>query len=369
MEGEGRTPIHVYVGFALSLVGMLCAGTLYAYGAYEDSLKVALDFTQSQVETVGIFGDAGSLLSGPFVGMFVDRFGPCISCLVAGFNLYLGYLLMYAFVVRKIENSVLMAVFFALVGNGSALLYLSLLTTQVKKFSPRYRGMVIGFLVSMYGLSALFFITGYATLFAGKRPVSTFLLFVGTFTGTVAMMSSGWAFVSHRVFTLSKEPSKYEQLSEEEGEVDESSGCETTPNRCHPPETLNEAAIDVDKQALGTAATEGQLEEKQSSSTRCTFETDASLSKEPVAASSWNRLARDRNFWFSFVFFFLLAGAGLTFINNTSSIAKAVQQEGASLAEKGKLVMTFSFMNCMGSIPQGHPAHPAQDGNIILDTI
>ena len=331
MEGGGRTPFHIYVGFFLSLLAMLCAGTLYAYGAYEDSLKVALKFTQSEVETVGIFGDAGSLLSGPFVGMFVDRFGPTISCLVAAVNLYIGYLLMYAFVVHGVQNSVLMGIFFALVGVGSGGLYISLLSTEVKHFSPKYRGMVIGFLVSMYGLSALFFITCYATLFTGK-PVSTFLLFVGVSTGTVAMMSSAWAFCSFRL----KKVYSYRHLSEE-GENTRNNVGEETLSRRRPSESSKQTAIEVVEQFKLTSTIDDQqhdhLEERVEERveelmedepesllhSRETLETSVgSQSKDPTTARySWDRLIRDRNFWLSFTMFFLLAGAGLTFINNT----------------------------------------------------
>jgi MFS family permease len=309
-----RETVEAYVGFVLALLGMLCAGTLYAFGAYVHSLRESMNFTQSQVETVGIIGDAGSLLCGPLSGVLVDRFGPAVSCAIAAFNLFVGYMLMWAMVHNQIENSVLLGAFFGMVGVGSTFMYLSLLTTQVKKFLPRYRGMVIGSLVSMYGLSALAFVTCYTTLFAGTSA-STFLQFMGITTGTVAILNSGWAFMGHHLVSLLF-TSNYQHLTEEDVEQTQLTVHTLPPSLSHGT-IQGPIARTSEKQPKEVAAAERQTLELDGRSGRAT---------NVPAAFKPLELMKDRNFVLSFVLFFLVAGAGLVFINNTTRYGKPLHR-------------------------------------------
>ena len=73
---------------------MGCSGTLYAFGAYIDTIKDLLELKQSEVEMIGYIGDAGAYITGPLLGLTVDWFGSATMGSVASLLISAGYLFM-----------------------------------------------------------------------------------------------------------------------------------------------------------------------------------------------------------------------------------------------------------------------------------
>jgi MFS family permease len=70
------------------------------------------------------------------------------------------------------NNVALVGLYFALVGIGSSGAYIAALAPNVRNFSPNHRGLVVGLLVAMCGLSALLFSQIYQAFFVREVPGS-----------------------------------------------------------------------------------------------------------------------------------------------------------------------------------------------------
>mmetsp|Transcript_7201 Transcript_7201/g.13657 ORF Transcript_7201/g.13657 Transcript_7201/m.13657 type:complete len:509 (+) Transcript_7201:69-1595(+) len=299
--------------YAVAVLTMASAGTMYAFGTYEDSLKEALGFTQSQISTVGYMGDAGLYLSGPFTGRLVDRMGPRVANTVAACNLLVGYLMMCAAVHAQINSSVFVGTFFAMAGAGSGGLYLSLLSSQARNFSAANRGMVVGILVSLYGLSAMLYTMIYSVAFS-DRMVVWFLAFIGASTTLTALLSAACTYDVNFLMSTQYTTTGFAHLEEDRDGGSPAAG---------PADEASE-----EQQLIGRSQSKG----------------------------GWGAalvvLAQDVRFWLAFSVLFLLSGSGLMFINNIGSMSKAIRSEGQS-SHKETVAMLFSLMNCLGRVGTG----------------
>eukprot|EP00238_Polyblepharides_amylifera_P011625 CAMPEP_0196581676 /NCGR_PEP_ID=MMETSP1081-20130531/34955_1 /TAXON_ID=36882 /ORGANISM="Pyramimonas amylifera, Strain CCMP720" /LENGTH=525 /DNA_ID=CAMNT_0041901997 /DNA_START=224 /DNA_END=1801 /DNA_ORIENTATION=+ len=326
------------IQFFVALLGMACAGTLYAFGTYEEPLKVQMGLSQEGIQIVGYLGDAGLYLFGPVFGRLTDLLGPRLSNTLAAVNLYLGYGLMYGAISLGINSPIIVGLLFCLAGAGSGGLYISVLTTQVHLFDPAHRGLVVGILVSLYGLSAFIFTSFYALLFP-KGPVEQFLLFMSGVTGGIAILAAFFS-PSFQQFSSVNHQLQYNQLYDDE---------DSTPARRHESSRIEE----------GDAA-DGRVRVAPETS----YSSGRSASYHPIRAQDegvrsftavgwFVHLTTDRRFWISFWVLALGAGSGLVFINNTASIVKALNSKGGHNIHKESVVMMFSLMNCLGRAGAG----------------
>uniref|UniRef100_A0A061R4Z2 Mfs general substrate transporter n=1 Tax=Tetraselmis sp. GSL018 TaxID=582737 RepID=A0A061R4Z2_9CHLO len=161
---------HV-IGACVAAFCMLCSGTLYAFGAYSDNLKAALGWTQLQMEIVGYMGDCGVYVSGPITGSIQDLYGPRVACGVAAVLFIVGYGgIALALTTGAFRSHIVFGILLYLAGAGSGLMYVSSLSSNILLFPERYRGKLVGALVSLFGLSALFYTTIYHALLGGQDP-------------------------------------------------------------------------------------------------------------------------------------------------------------------------------------------------------
>ena len=86
-------------------MGMGCSGTLYAFGAYIDTIKELLQLKQSEVEMIGYIGDAGAYITGPLLGLTVDWFGSATMGSVAAILISAGYLFMGMVGISRYESA------------------------------------------------------------------------------------------------------------------------------------------------------------------------------------------------------------------------------------------------------------------------
>lgn len=76
-SGSGRSVDWLrYCSLFCSFLVALSAGSNYGFSAYSPQLQERLHLTSTQINIVGVMGNMGVYLSGPFWGRLVDRRGP-----------------------------------------------------------------------------------------------------------------------------------------------------------------------------------------------------------------------------------------------------------------------------------------------------
>ena len=170
----------------------------------------------------------------------------------------------------------LVAFYFFLVGVGSSGIYIIALTPNVVNFSTHRRGLVVGLLVAMCGLSALIFSQIHQGLFVGAdgaQDTFGFLVFMAATLGVVGALGAATIVVVRRPRGAPPRPAS----------------------------PINAAASASSARAeaaplLGAAASDGAWPAK----------------RRPYGAF---RIFSTRDFWLMFVAFGLATGAGLMYIN------------------------------------------------------
>jgi MFS family permease len=153
------------VGMLHGLVMMAVAGTLYCFSVYSESFKLRNGYTQAQVNLIIGIGNIGVCIGSP-AGFVFDKFGPRITSFVATVLTLIGYMLLWASLSHHITTHyIFMCFVYFLIGQGNIFTYMPALLTQVKNFSPKHRGKVVGLIDSMYGLSSGIFAAIYSVTY------------------------------------------------------------------------------------------------------------------------------------------------------------------------------------------------------------
>ncbi|KAI0310364.1 major facilitator superfamily domain-containing protein [Amylostereum chailletii] len=178
----------------------LSSGTNYVVSAYAPQLGSRLHLSHTQLNIVAVAGNVGVYTSGPFTGRIMDTRGPrplliaSFVCLLSG---YLTIRAMYDAGLDEGEENLrrghLLLLIFAsyLTGVGSNSGMASAMNSTAKSFPDRLRAIVVGIVMSGFGLSAFFFSTLSHLLFPGNT--SDFLLVLAL--GTALPMILGFFFV------------------------------------------------------------------------------------------------------------------------------------------------------------------------------
>ncbi|SGY60794.1 BQ5605_C007g04486 [Microbotryum silenes-dioicae] len=74
-----------------AMIVSLSSGTNYIYSLYAPQLASRLHLNSKQLNIVGASGNAGVYLSGPFLGIIVDRKGPRLPLFLAAVCLLVGF--------------------------------------------------------------------------------------------------------------------------------------------------------------------------------------------------------------------------------------------------------------------------------------
>jgi MFS family permease len=156
--------------------------------AYENDLKAVLGWSQSRIELIGTFANAGTWL-GIVGGAVYDRYGPRITIFGGSILVLIGYTTMHLFTKGSLgsyDNYGIMALGTFIMGQGGAWLYTAGLNTTAYAFPAEIRGRVIGCLVAGFSLSLGVFTLPYAAFF--QPDVTTFFLFNGLVIGSIGLI-------------------------------------------------------------------------------------------------------------------------------------------------------------------------------------
>ena len=273
---------------------MTAAGTEYMFSTYAPDLKDLMSFTQPEINFVGTCTNLGIYL-GFYMGIIYDYTNARIISFAGGILLFAGWFGAYLVTIGTINandyNYIVMGFFMFLAGNGANSLYTGALANNVKKFHPKYRGTVVGCLVSMFGLSSAIFSPIY--VYAFDSNVQEFFKFFSIATPLIAFTGI--------IFLGTPKEMKIEEIKDEEKE-----------------EIISKDEKENNKKVI--------------------------IKEELNSIKIFTRI----DFYLIFFVFMLGAGVGLTIINNLGSLVESLGGDSAS-----RLVTFLSIFNCLGRIFAG----------------
>eukprot|EP00160_Parvularia_atlantis_P017539 Unigene6071_Nuclearia_a/m.18616 Unigene6071_Nuclearia_a/g.18616 ORF Unigene6071_Nuclearia_a/g.18616 Unigene6071_Nuclearia_a/m.18616 type:complete len:504 (+) Unigene6071_Nuclearia_a:1-1512(+) len=330
-----------WAGLVVGLLLEACSGTLYAWSSYSSALGAQLGYGKTELAVIVGIGDNGLYLSSVLAGFLNVGVGPRWTSLLGGVLLCFGYFMMAFTYSGQLANSsyILMGFYLCLAGVGSSCAYIAGLSTNVSNFGSSTRGLIVGLLVSLYGLSALIFTQFNAALFVEEvvvqpppeafpsvSPTATvtpsagpvavgdtfsYLLFLGYVPAAICLIGV----VS--LWVVGPEPDRAETLRPVHGIAGDDSGKET--------DTL------LTRQRP-----------------RHVVETQVEIN------FSTRRLFKTRDFWLMFVAVMFGSGAGLMYINSVGYIVSALARPGQDVKSYTDLqVSLISAMSCTGRLGMG----------------
>lgn len=185
---------------------MICAGTLYAYSVWAPYLKLSTGFSQTEVNLVGAAGNIGGSM-GYFSGRMFDKRGPIPTALISSALIFAGYFLIYLALHGDLMRHVpffLFVLFNFIVGQGSSYAYSTGVSTNIRNFTSKHRGLVVGLLVSFQGLSSAVITSLYKTYFVHHGGVVPYIL-------TLSILLPALVFVGGMLQSFPKPLSEFDE--------------------------------------------------------------------------------------------------------------------------------------------------------------
>lgn len=169
-----------------SLAGSVCvalsAGSNYAFSSFAPQLQESLHLTSTQINLIGIAGNAGVYLSSPLWGRFIDKRGPQTALIVAAILVPIGYAglsMSYTGDWGMHSTSMLFGLNL-LTGLGNSGGFTAAMNAQAKSWGGSRRGTATALVLSGFGLSAFFYSSLSHLLFPGNTGDYLLLLAFGS---------------------------------------------------------------------------------------------------------------------------------------------------------------------------------------------
>lgn len=164
------------------------SGSSYAFSVYAPQLQKSLGFTEAQIQNAGSVGNIGLYIS-IVAGAAYDRAGPVVTTWVGATLSAAGYALLYLAAAGHITATPgLVALYTFLWSHGSSWLDTAAVSTAIKNSSADSRGLNVGLLKSLFGLSASLLTLTYTSIY--KPDVLAFLRFLAILIPVVAVLCS-----------------------------------------------------------------------------------------------------------------------------------------------------------------------------------
>ncbi|THU96907.1 MFS general substrate transporter [Dendrothele bispora CBS 962.96] len=369
-----------------SLLAALSAGTNYVFSAYGPQLGARLQISHTQLNLIGLGGNVGVYLSGPFWGSIVDKRGPRIPLLSAFLLLLIGYSgirLIYDGGIPESSQSLptillgLLIMFSFMTGMGGNAGLASAINSTAKSFPDTVRGSTTGLVISGFGLSAFAFSTIAHLAFPGNT--SSFLLVLAI--GTSFPMVIGFFFVRPIPLPSSGAIQQdYEDIDYAEAEaaslvpsvLNHQNSSQTTllahdeelarGGHHQDPTTPSEEYIPDARVSVELASPTRSQANRSRSRSHIRGRRSFSRTGRPLIEHGPNIFGKalwtSIDFWILFVSLSLASGTGLMYINNVGSMSQALYihdspstyDEVEASQWQATQVSTISFMNFLGRI-------------------
>ncbi|KAK4054917.1 hypothetical protein OIV83_000841 [Microbotryomycetes sp. JL201] len=338
---------------AFATLAALSAGTNYAFSSWAPQLADRLHLSSKATNLVGAAGNAGVYLSGPSLGMVVDRRGCRLVLSIAAATLFMGYLMLHAIYVGgetgPYRNWGLTGLVIGelLTGVGSSAGLGAAVNGVSKSFSAQHRGAAVATVVAGFGLSAFLYSSlSRAVASSESDSTSTFLLLLAFGCGISMVLGS--IFV-RPVLPLSGERKiGYSAVSTDEPVVGRSSSSRPSSPALDPvsskPVPLSRTSPELDGSHIV------ERHRRSSSKERETFAGDLDVNGRALLV--------DADFHVMFAFLGLCAGIGLMYLNNLGTIIVTLSH-GTNLTPaqvskaQAHLVSLLSICNCLGRLAVG----------------
>ncbi|KAL8283172.1 hypothetical protein RQP46_005950 [Phenoliferia psychrophenolica] len=331
------TPNQRAITLIFACITALSAGTNYAYSSYGPQLAAQLGLSSTETNLIGAAGNGGVYLSGPLVGILVDRRGPRIPLLLGAVLLFLGYTILRTIYNGGEDGSFRtwgvggLAFGEVLVGIGSSASLTAALNGTAKSFTAKRRGSAVASVVSCFGLSAFFYST-ISHAVHGENATSTFLLILSLGCGGSTVVGSYFV----RPALHAPVVQGYETIGAEDEIFD-------VPSSVGLPILSPEADI---RRELG----EDDDDDPQA---RAVKESQRSAELDISGIT----LLTSGDFWLLFSIIGLLSGIGLMYINNVGTVTRTLSPLDADprkvAAAQAHLVSLLSVFNCLGRLTAG----------------
>jgi len=277
--------------YVSALFCLFCGGTAYLWGTYSEDVKTVRYLQQSELNLLGVsfyFAQIANL----GVGILFDRFGPRPIGWASALTIALGYYIFYLGLNHGFHVLVL-SFSLVLVGLGSGGIYSASVAPNIANFDARYKGVVVGILVAMYGGSSAALAQLYRGVFIKYFPDRTerLLNFIMTLSvGLGAIGVIGVVFLNYVV----KKPRVV---------------AETTP------------LIEAQQDTLYSEVVEPDNEVEQYG---------VNLAASAYPQFTWRQTITSINFWLLFVSFVIGVGAGGTVFATIGQLSKSLGQVDAT---------------------------------------
>ncbi|GAA5835181.1 hypothetical protein JCM11251_006637 [Rhodosporidiobolus azoricus] len=362
-----------------SVVTALSAGTNYAFSAYAPQLSAALHLSSLATNTVGAAGNAGVYLSGPLVGVIVDKRGPRVVLLAAAGCLFVGYLGMWT-MYRGGEEGLYatlglggLAFCQILTGIGGSAALAAAVKATSQSFSKARRGAAMATVLSGFGLSAFFYSTlSHWNLFSSADPTAGFLLTLSLGCGLSILLGAlfirppppGLHQSSAGPDIASSSRNQYLAVSTSDEEGGPFSSRPSSPLYGPHERPASEYSLHSDFQAYSPRRSLDQIPERPSSRRRQRSTSPLLAMKDregevhgagDLDVNGWE-LLRTSDFWWLFSFLGLCSGVGLMYINNLGTMTTTLASLDPSAdplvtsRSQAHLVSLLSIFNCIGRL-------------------
>ncbi|KAJ9477012.1 putative membrane protein [Pseudozyma hubeiensis] len=333
----------------ISLAGSVCvalsAGSNYAFSSFAPQLQESLHLTSTQINLIGIAGNAGVYLSSPFWGRYIDKRGPHTALIIAAVLVPIGYAgLSLSYTGDwSLHSTGLLFCLNLLTGLGNSGGFTAAMNAQAKSWGGSRRGTATALVLSGFGLSAFFYSTLSHLLFPGNTGDYLLLLAFGSMTSMLIGLGlikiippievdedrqsasrTGEGYVRRRTSSeIGAQASLWHRPQSLSGEAndDEAEEPHTAP-RSVAASSSNGANANDDE---AVAADEMDPESQGLLTGRDESKRNSKLDIDPSQINiSGRRLFEQVDFYLIFLVMTLVSGAGLLLINNVGTITKTL---------------------------------------------
>ncbi|KAF7331089.1 NmrA domain-containing protein [Mycena venus] len=319
--------------------------------AYSPQLAARLHISHTQLNIVGLAGNVGVYISGPFWGRIVDSRGPRLPLAFAFVFLFFGYTGIRHFYDVGLEGDTTLSTFSLglliacsfMTGAGGNAAFTGAVNSTAKSFPDKARATTTGIVLSGFGLSAFFFSTLAHILFPGDTSSLLLLLSLGT-----ALTAIIGFFLVRAIPLSAAEDSDHMVVPTVAAEAEAT--IFDHGNDSHTPLLDEEAAPLAEDPSAGSGRTSSH------SRSRSRSKQDAFEGPNIYGRALWI----NPDFWLLFAILSLLSGTGLMYINNVGSMSQALFAKGNPTYDEVEAsqwqatqVSTISIMNFAGRIVIG----------------